>query len=93
MFNRCDFILGQDGSMVIVLPGRLPSSPNYTVSATPSQIRIRTGQTEIAAFPYNNPEVFQRLSHFSQVGIVEFPEGDYFPDAITAMAYVETRMQ
>lgn len=79
--------------MVIVLPGRLPAgAENYTVSATPTRIRIRAGHNEIASFPYNNSEVFSRLAHFSQVGIVEFPPEDYFPDSITAIAYVETRI-
>lgn len=78
--------------MVIVLPGLLPKdAANYTVSATPDTIRIRAGYDEIARFPYNNVEVFNRLANFNQVGIVEFPQGGVFPGCITAVAYVETR--
>lgn len=94
MFDRCDFIMGQDNSMVIVLPGMLPKdAPTYTVSASPSQIKIRAGYDEIAMFAYNNGEVFNRLAHCNQVGIVEFPQGSVFPGCITAVAYVETRVQ
>lgn len=77
--------------MVIVLPGMLPmDAPNYTVSASPNEIRLKAGHEEIARFPYNNPEVFKFLSTSNQVGIVEYPPGEYFPNAITAVAYVET---
>lgn len=93
VFDRCDFILGEGGSMVIVLPGLLPKdAPNYTVSATPAHIRIKAGHDEIAKFPYQSSDVFERLSHVSQVGIIEFPPEDFFPGCITAVAYVETRM-
>lgn len=94
MFERCEFIMGHDNSMVIVLPGMLPSEPQpYTVSATPTHIKIKAGYDQIALFPYHNEEVFQRLIHFSQVGIVEYPPGESFPACITAVAYVETRTQ
>lgn len=80
--------------MVIVLPGMLPAEPQpYTVSASPTHIKIRAGYDEIAQFPYNNTEVFNRLGHTSQVGIVEYPPGESFPACITAIAYVETRTQ
>lgn len=77
--------------MVIVLPGMLPpDAPNYTVSASPNEIRVKAGREEIARFPYHNPEVFQFLSKSNQVGIVEYPSNDVFPNEITAVAYVET---
>lgn len=80
--------------MVIVLPGMLPKdASSYTVSASPDRIRIRAGYEEIASFPYSNSEVFNRLSGFTQVGIVEYPDGGVFPNCITALAYVETRLQ
>ena len=90
MFDRCDFLMGKDDSMVIVLPGNLPSADNYTVAATPDEIRIRAGYNEIARFPYQNDRVFGLLSTFSQVGIVEFPPQDSFPGSITNVAYVQT---
>lgn len=91
MFDRCDFIKGNDGSMVIVLPGNLPGGAgSYTVSASPHEIRIKADYNEIAKFPYKDPEVFDLLSGFSQVGIVEYPPKEAFPGCITAVAYVQT---
>jgi hypothetical protein len=84
--------MGQEGSMVIVLPGMLPKdAPNYTVAATPSEISIRAGYDEIAKFPYKNQQVFDLLTTFTQVGIVEYPPKEAFPNCITAVAYVQTR--
>jgi hypothetical protein len=92
MFDRCDFLVGQDNSMVIVLPGLLPKGvSSYTVSASPSEISIKAGFNEIARFPYKNENVFRILTMSSQVGIVEYPPKEVFPNAITALAYVETR--
>lgn len=92
MFDRCDFLMGQGDSMVIVLPGLLPKDvDNYTVSASPAEIRIKAGFNEIARFPYNNDRVFHLLTTRSQVGIVEYPPNETFPNEITALAYVQTR--
>lgn len=92
MFTGCEFLMGQDDSMVIVLPGLLPKdADNYTVSASPFEIRIKAGFNVVASFPYNNPRVFQMLMQRSQVGIVEYPPKEAFPNCITAVAYVETR--
>lgn len=91
MFDHCDFMEGNDGSMVIVLPGNLPrGASTYTVSASPTEIRIKADYNEIAKFPYRNERVFNMLSGFSQVGIVEYPPKEAFPGCITAVAYVQT---
>lgn len=82
--------MGQDDSMVIALRGALPVADHYTVAATPAEIRIKAGHNEIARFPYENARVFNLLSKSSQVGIVEYPEHETFPGAITNVAYVQT---
>lgn len=92
MFTGCEFLIGQDDSMVIVLPGLLPKgADNYTVSASPCEISIKAGFNEIARFPYTNERVFSMLTTRSQIGIVEYPPKEVFPNCITALAYVETR--
>ncbi len=92
MFSGCEFLMGQDDSMVVVLPGLLPKgAENYTISASPTEIRIKAGFNVVASFPYSNAKVFQMLMTRSQVGIVEYPPEDAFPNCITAVAYVETR--
>lgn len=84
--------MGADNSMVIVLPEHLPKdAPNYTIAASPREISIRAGHNEIAKFAYNNEHVFQLLSTYSQVGIMEYPPSEPFPNCITAVAYVQTR--
>lgn len=78
--------------MVIVLPGLLPKDvDNYTVSASPTEISIKAGFNEIARFGYCNDRVFHLLTGCSQVGIVEYPPKEAFPNCITAVAYVQTR--
>ena len=92
MFDRCEFLMGQDDSMVIVLPGLLPKGfDTFTVSASPSEIRIKAGFNEIARFKFCNQKAFEILKKCSQVGIVEYPPKEPFPACITALAYVETR--
>lgn len=77
--------------MVIVLPGHLPRADNYTVAATPNEIRLKAGWDVVATIPYSNKDVFERLTHATQVGLVEFiPPGEPFPNAITNFAYVQT---
>jgi hypothetical protein len=85
--------MGQDNSMVIVLNGHLPKdAPNYTVSASPNEIRLKAGYDEIATIPYYNEQVFNLLTTFTQVGIVEYePPKEAFPNCITNVAYVQTR--
>ncbi len=90
MIERCDFLLGADDTMVMVLPEKLPGASTYTVTASPEHIRIRADHDEIAKFSYNNQEVFRRFAHMVQVGMVEYPVDEPFPAAITAVAYVQT---
>lgn len=81
-----------DGNMVIVLPGKLPLAEHYTIAATDKQIRIKAGHNEIACFNHDNLPAFEALQHIPQVGIVEFPKGSVFENAITNVAYVQTMM-
>ena len=89
MFDRCDFLMG-DGNVVMVLRGKLPLAEHYTIAATPDEIRIKAGQNEIASFSYKNDNAFNALQRVPQIGIVEFPEGGVFENAITNLAYVQT---
>lgn len=83
--------MGDEQSIAIVIPAELPASETYTVSVSESDVRFRAGYNEIATIPLEHSEVFRRLSDKTQVGLVEYPEGQPFPDCITAVAYVELR--
>ncbi len=91
VFTECDFLLGRDHGVTIVVPVKLPQADSYTVSISPDDVKFRAGHEHIAHFPFRCAEVFRRLSEASQVGVVEYPAGQPFPDCLTALAYVELR--
>ncbi|MBN8521959.1 MAG: hypothetical protein J0L77_08715 [Alphaproteobacteria bacterium] len=91
MFTECDFLLGENHGVTIVVPVKLPPAETYTVSISPRDVKFRAGHEPIAHFSFRCAEVFKRLSDASQVGVVECPAGEPFPDCITALAYVELR--
>ncbi len=91
VFDRCDFLLGENNSLVIILPVMLPSAENYTVSVSPTELKFKAGYDEIARMPFDNAEVYERLAFTPEVGLVEYVPGDFFPGVITAVAYVEIR--
>lgn len=78
---------------MIVIPAMLPFAETYTVSVTSRDIKFRAGQDEIAAMDYPGGEIFERLAHQTQVGLVEhFPtDADHLPAYITNLAYIEVR--
>lgn len=91
MFDRCDFLLGEGNYVAIVIPAKLPSADTYTVSISEHDVKFRAGHKEIAHISYFHADVFQRVSQNTQIGLVEYPSDEPFPDALTAIAYVELR--
>lgn len=92
MFNRCDFLLGKDSSVVIVIPAHLPKAETYTVSVSDRDIRFRAGYDHVAEIPYHDGEVYQRIAQNVQIGLLEYlPGNGELPAHITHFAYVEVR--
>lgn len=91
VFKRCDFLMGDDRSIVIVIPARLPEADTYTVSVSSRNIKFKAGYDDIATFDYQGGEVFKRIACHTQIGLVEYQEGNALPDHITNVAYVEVR--
>ena len=91
MFTKCDFLLGQNQSIVIVVPAHLPKAETYTVSVSDRDIRFKAGHEDICSMPYPGGEVFRRIAGNVQIGIVEHESPDDFPSGITNVAYVEVR--
>lgn len=90
-FDKCDFLLGQGHSVVIVIPTHLPAADTYTVSVSSKDIKFRAGHEDIASFTYPGGEVYQRIANNIEIGLVEYPPGGEFPNVITNVAYVEVR--
>lgn len=91
MFERCEFLMGDGQSVLIVIPAHLPYADNYTVSVTDDRIKFMAGYDDIAEMDYPGGEVFARLANNTQVGILEYPPGEDFPPGISNVAYVEVR--
>lgn len=90
MFERCDFLLGEGHSIVIIVSGSLPVAETYTVSISDRDIRFKAGYENIAELPYQGGEIFERIANNTQVGLVEYSDTG-FPQHITHVAYVEVR--
>ena len=91
LFNSCDFLMGQNGSVVIVIPAFLPKAENYTVSVNNHNIRFKAGYDDVAEMEYQGGEVFKRIANNTVVGLLENPPHGKFPSCITNVAYVEVR--
>ncbi len=90
-FSACDFVLGEGQSIVIVVPAHLPQDKSCTVSVSDTDIKFRAGFEQLAQVNVSHPEVLKRLKAQTEIGIVEYPEGDPWPDCITAIGHVEVR--
>ena len=76
----------------MVIPARLPHAETYTLSVSSRDIRFRAGYEDIAEMTIEGDEIFRRLMHYTQVGVVEYPpNSESFPRTITNVAYVELR--
>ena len=83
--------MGASGMMIVALAGELPKDVStYTLRATPTEIIFKTGSKEIARFAFSNTEVFNELAKLSNIGVVEYVEGEPLPGALTNMLYIET---
>lgn len=90
MFERCDFLLGQGYTILIIIPATLPVAETYTVSVSDRDIRFKAGYENIAIVQYPGGELFERIANNVQVGLVERTD-ENLPAHITNVAYVEVR--
>src|SRR5262249_14044116 len=90
LFDSCDFLLGKGSTIIVVVPAHLPQR-NVFVYVDETRLAFTTdadGKNVIADVPYMGAEVYRRLLSDPQMGLVEYPPGEKFPDAITAVATV-----
>lgn len=93
MFNSCDFILGDNDSIVIVVPTQLPKDQPLTVEVHNKGIIFRSGEEEVGDICCERSDVLQRLISKAKVGMIEFLNGvPRFPAYISAVAAIEVRV-
>jgi hypothetical protein len=90
VFERCEFLLGEGNSIIIVVPTELPEADTYTVSVTDEHMKFMADYDDVAQMDYPGGEIFKRIANNTQIGLVEYPaDGSDFPTDITKLAYVE----
>lgn len=94
MFNNCDFILGENDSIVIVIPTQLPKDLPLTLEVHRETIVFRSGEEQVADIKCLRLDILQRLVSKAKVGLIEFLNGvPRFPAYITAVADIEVMLE
>ena len=90
MFNNCDFILGENGSIVIVVPTQIPKDLPIKLQVYRDSIVFMSGEQEVGNIPCGQLDVLQRIVSKAKIGLIEFLNGvPRFPAYISAVAHVE----
>lgn len=91
MFEHCYFIIGQNNTIVIVIPTHLPDADVFTVSVTENEVEFSADYEPIAQVPYQDNEIYSKFKENTQVGMIEYEEAKKgpMPQHITHLAYVE----
>ena len=90
LFQQCDYILGENGSIVLVVPTQLPKDDTIMLEIHMNGIVFRCGDKELANLPLPRQDVLQALVNRGRVGIVEYIDGQpSFPAYISAVAHIE----
>lgn len=94
MFRYCDFLLGDNDSIVIVVPTQLPKDAPLSVEVGRHGIIFRSGDECLANIRCEKAEVLRRLMNTGRVGLVEFLHGlPKLPSYITAVADIEVNLE
>lgn len=90
MLTSCDYILGKNGSIVVVVPEQLPRMGAVSLEVHDDLILFRSGGELIGNVPCERQDILDRLVQNKKVGLVEFADGvPRFPAYITAVADVD----
>lgn len=94
MLNNCDFILGENDSIIIVVPAQFPKDVPLTLEVHRRGIVFRSGEEEVGDIACERNDVLQRLVSKAKVGLIEFLNGvPRFPAYISAVATVEVMVE
>ncbi len=90
MINNCDFILGENDSIVIVVRSLLPKGEPLTCEVHKTELVFRSGERPLGNVACQNNDVLSRLITKAKVGFVEFINGaPKFPVYISSVANIE----
>lgn len=90
LLTTCDYILGKNGSIVVVVPEQLPRLGAVSLEIHGDVILFRSGGELIGSVPCGEQDILDRLLRNKKVGLVEFADGvPRFPAYITAVADVK----
>ena len=94
MFHQCDFILGENDSIVIVVPTQIPKGLPITVEVHRDMIVFLSGDVKVGDMPCGRLDILQRIVSKAKVGLIEFLNGvPRFPAYISAVANVSVAME
>ncbi len=94
MLTACDYILGKNGSIVVVVSEQLPRLGAVSMEIHGDVILFRSGGELIGNVLCERQDILDRLVQNKKVGVVEFPDGiPRFPAYITAVADVNVAWQ
>lgn len=89
MFHNCDFILGENDSIVIVVPTQIPKDLPITIEVHKDMIVFLSGENKVGDMACRRLDVLQRIVSKAKIGLIEFLNGvPRFPAYISAVANV-----
>ncbi|MAM35183.1 MAG: hypothetical protein CMH28_08925 [Micavibrio sp.] len=89
MFERCSFIMGDDESILIIVPVNIPKDEPLTIEVSPTHLMFRLGEELFADIECCKRDVYERLLTKQKVGLVEITEeSPDFPPYISLVAAI-----
>jgi len=94
VFQECDFLLGENNSIVVIVPQSLPKDLPLVIEVHRDGLVFRSGEDQIGDVSCPRVDVLQRLVDKAKVGLVEFLQGaQKFPAYISAVASIEVMVE
>lgn len=94
MLKSCDFILGDNDSIIIVVPTQFSKDVPLTLEVHNGNIIFRSGELEVGDIVCDRIDILQRLVSKAKVGLIEFLNGvPRFPAYISAVARIEVMLE
>ena len=94
MFYKCDFILGDNNSIVIALPDHIPKGVPITLEVHRNTIVFMAGEEKVGDIPCGRRDILQRIVSKAKIGLIEFlSDAQRFPVYISAVATVEVALE
>lgn len=94
MFHKCDFILGENDSIVIIVPTQIPKELPITLEVHKNMIVFLAGEMKVGDMSCERLDILQRIVSKARIGLIEFLNGvPRFPAYISAVANVSIAME